>query len=101
MLSGKAMEQLSEALRSAFPCFSDLEQVVAFKLDTSLREIVAPAGLRQVAFELIIWAESQGRLAELIRSAHAYRPGNALLKKCHDDFFAVAPGPDEMPHASK
>ena len=61
-LNGAQLKQFVEALESAFPFPSDLQQMVQFGLDESLYGIIAVSNnLRNDSFSLIRWAEARGR----------------------------------------
>jgi nucleoside phosphorylase len=79
-LSGADVKRLQDALLSAFPMRSALAQVVRVGLDENLDAIAASENLRAAVFELIWWAEAQGRLEELIGAVRAANPGNAHLR---------------------
>src|SRR5262249_41613982 len=66
-LNGDQAKQLQEAILSGFDR-SQLEQMVLTTLDRRLDIITAPGSLETVSFELIQWAERQGRTEELIRA---------------------------------
>ena len=70
-LTGMEIEEICLALRSAFPSRSSLEQMVRFKLDKRLDEIVGNGAMQDVIFALVTWAEAQGRIPELLRGASA------------------------------
>lgn len=77
-LTGAQSEKLSKALRLAFPTVEYLERMVKFKLDFNLHEI-GYADLSNYVFKLIQWAESQGRLDQLIIGARQSNPKNLDL----------------------
>lgn len=77
-LTGAQSEKLSNALRLAFPSVEYLERMVRFKLDINLHEI-GYADLNNYVFRLIQWAESQGRLDQLIIGARQSNPKNIDL----------------------
>lgn len=78
-LNGPQLQQLKVALLSAFPDRGSLEQMVSFGLGENLAAIVNDANLDNAVFELIQWADSQGRIGELIRKASEVNPGNREL----------------------
>src|SRR5436190_1856482 len=80
-LEGPQQKQLQAALISAFPTRSDLEQMVFHGLDVHLLAITAEGSLQQVVFELLRWAQAQGRLEELIKAALAQNSGNQELQR--------------------
>ena len=72
-------EQLHKALLGAFPSRLDLKRMVDFGLDQNLDSIVGNSNLDHTVFELIKWAEAQGKVSELIRAAYQANSGNAQL----------------------
>jgi hypothetical protein len=81
ILTGRETEQLTDALLSAFPKNTDLEQFVLVELSTRLNWYVdVTAGLRQQVVDLVTWAADQRRLHELIAGAVRRRPDNPLLR---------------------
>ena len=79
-LPGATLRRLQEALLSAFPTRSALAQMVRVGLEANLEAIAAQENLSVAAFELIGWAEAQGRLEELIAAARRENPGNPPLR---------------------
>ncbi len=79
-LSGEQYEKLQEALIDAFPNKSSLEQMLLFKLDKNLTEIVEDSNLKVIVFRLIQQAKSEGWLKKLVDAAHISNPGNPRLK---------------------
>lgn len=77
-LSGQQLEALHDAILAVFSK-RDLTQLVKFKLDEQLEVISDGGNLSETVFSLIRWAESRGRLPELIREAHLARPHNSVL----------------------
>ena len=92
-LNGRQAEQLSNALLEAFPRRSNLEQMVYFGMDTNLDRIVGDESLTQQVHELIVWAQAQGRLAELVESARQANPDNPTLKQLSIDFASWTGSP--------
>jgi Effector-associated domain 1 len=89
-------KQLQQALLSAFPRAGDLAQLVRFGLDASLEAVVTAGPLTQMVFDLIDWAEAEGRLDDLLAEAGKERPNNPALKA----YLAEAtPGPGGLPGA--
>lgn len=80
-LSGKQSKSLVAALLDAFPKRSDLEQLVRYELDEKLDKLVANNDMQTVHFHLIEWAESQGKLTDLLDSAKRQNPGNERLRE--------------------
>jgi hypothetical protein len=79
-LNGQQLLKLQNAILSGFNA-SDLEQLVRFELNERLDSLVATHGaFTNVVFELIQWAETRGRTAELIRALQRARPNNADIQ---------------------
>ncbi|GAB4398579.1 MAG: hypothetical protein OHK0053_17510 [Microscillaceae bacterium] len=79
--TGKQKEQFRDALLAAFPTEHDLNQLLVFELEENLLNLVGAGPLKIMAFQLIEWAETQGRLEELLIGAIRQNPGNPRLKK--------------------
>jgi hypothetical protein len=86
-------ERLHKAICASYDIES-LEQMVRFRLTERL-DMVAPKGgrLDVVVFELILWAERIGRMADLVRSAADYVPGRMDLSDLRQEFEASAKPP--------
>lgn len=85
-LTGKQRQQLQQALVSAFPTQGKLVQMVSFQLDTNLGAIAGGQNYLEVVFDLINWAEAEGRLEDLVLAARAQNPGNSSLRECAEQF---------------
>jgi hypothetical protein len=82
---GEMYRRLHEAILHAFDQLS-LEEVLRFRMDTYLREVAAaPQPFSHVVFQLLAWAESQGRLLELVRALRGERPNDARLVAVADE----------------
>ncbi len=79
-LSGQQYKQLVEALLSAFPDKSSLEQMLFFELDKNLAAIAGEGSLEDVIFKIIQRAEAEGWIKDLIRAACKTNPGNPKLQ---------------------
>lgn len=84
-LSGQQVRQLMQALTRAFPNVDDLEKVTRFGLDKNLAEISVRNSLDDIVFDLIEWAEAQGRVIELVDAACSESPGNPELQSFKND----------------
>lgn len=86
-LTGQQQQQLAEALFDAFPTHNALAQMLAFKLELSVERFASPNdNLSTVIFKLIQWAQSQGRLEDLIKKAQDHTPGNPRLNEFVEAF---------------
>lgn len=79
--TGARLRELQEALTHAFPNRGALERMLLFRMDVRLSLIAGTGSLSDVAFEVIRWAEAQGRLEALVRAAHAENPGSPRLRE--------------------
>lgn len=79
-LNGAQYGQLLNALLSAFTSSSALSQMVSIHLNENLNAIASGGGLRDIAFNLIQWAESRDDVGRLIAAARAANPGNPDLR---------------------
>jgi hypothetical protein len=79
-LSGIQFKRLVEALNSAFTSYIDLSMLVRFELDVNLEVTISSSdNLREVAYRIVNWAESQAKIEELIAGARRQNPGNPEL----------------------
>ena len=85
-LTGAQKQRLVDAMLSAFHTQTNLTQMVAYHLQVNLSAIVGAGSLSKQIFELMVWAEAQGKLEELIKGARTAVPGNADLKTFAEDF---------------
>jgi Effector-associated domain 1 len=79
-LDNRQREQLQKALISAFPSSGALKQMVDFGLNENLDSIVTGSNYAEMVFSLIKWAQSQGRLTDLIKAARERNFGNEQLR---------------------
>ena len=95
-LSPKQRERLFQALLSAFRSEEELRHMVRLKLGRNLAEL-AYGTLKQLVFGLIEWAESEGKLEELLDKAHEAKSDNPLLTAIHAELMGsttqAAPSP--------
>jgi hypothetical protein len=96
-LTGPQYQALQNALLSAFPSRDTLAQMVRFQLGENLAVISEGGGLAATVFQLIQWAESQGRLAELVTGALQSNPGNPALRACAAQLGMATPSPTPSP----
>jgi hypothetical protein len=78
-LSGLHLQQLQQALVSAYPTPNSLAQMVRIRLDENLHTVAGSGDLSELVFNLIRWAEAGGRLTALVEGAHAANSGNPAL----------------------
>lgn len=78
-LTGKQYEQIQQALLAAFD-EQGLQRLCKIELDIALAQITLAGDLTQRAFDLVKWADDQGRVAELIEGALRQAPRNATVQ---------------------
>jgi hypothetical protein len=93
VLTPAEVGKFQEALLNAFNR-SELEQLVYLRLGVNLNDVVADRPHRQVVFDLIKWANSQGKIESLLRAAREENPGNVLLRQ-FDDAIRVRSAPPQ------
>ena len=77
-LSGPQFKQLQEALLDAYTEFG-LRQMLRFQMEVDLDHEVGSGSLTEVVFNLIGWAERNGKVQPLIKAAHTGNQENARL----------------------
>jgi hypothetical protein len=83
---------LDDAIRDAYRSYDALQRMLVYKLDRSLSDITAQAGMTEVVFRLIQAADAEGWLDELATGALIANPGNPLLRKLFEEGI-LAPSP--------
>lgn len=98
-LTGQQYQQLSEALRAAFP-LRRLREMLRFKLEKELDDISLADDYQGIVFDLIRTAEAEGWTDRLILAARETNPGNALLLKFSQQ-FGLAPATPQGPELER
>ncbi|MEM7126214.1 MAG: effector-associated domain EAD1-containing protein [Chloroflexota bacterium] len=78
-LTKEQFAQTHGALLSAFTDRFQLEKMVRFELGENLNTIAGGNSLDEVTFRLVGWAETQGKLKELVLAAQDANPSNPTL----------------------
>lgn len=91
-LSSTQIEELTEALIVAFHRKPDMSQMVRFSLNENLDALAGVSGtnLRDIAFDLVQWAEAHAKIEELLTGARKRNPGNSKLKSISQELLATA-----------
>lgn len=90
-LSASEKKELFNAFLNAFPSVSALEQAVYYQLDLRLDYIVARSSpMYDQVFQVIQWAEANGKLGDLLQGAIAINPSNQALQSFYKRFAANA-----------
>src|SRR4051812_27452702 len=95
MHEGEWLRTFQEALLNAFPTQDGLRQMVRYGLDQNLEEFAPVTNLRSTVFEVLRWAESNGKLDAVLASALKANPENPRLLA-----FAREPRPPTVPHGA-
>ena len=93
-LSDRQKKDLHDALFSAFPSREALKYFVTNSFEESLDTLAALESLEELIDSLIEWAQSHGRLEDLIRAAMEANPGNTELAA----FTKTLEGPIDQDH---
>lgn len=78
---GRMIMKINEAFLDAFRRKAELEQLVRFGINENLDLIAGGSDLREITFNLIQWAESCGKLRELLKAARQQNTGNVRLSE--------------------
>ena len=84
-------KKLRQAILSAYPSIAKLKMMVDDELGHNLDAITGGSNLEIVVFNLIITAESQGWLEDLIRAASKSNSGNLDLKDIAEKLLSNSP----------
>ena len=83
-LDGVQLEKLNKALASAFTK-SSLTQMLEFDFGVNLETIALGDDLREVIFKVTKWAQSEGKLREMVEAAHRRNPGNEIIRQLAEE----------------
>lgn len=78
-LSGDQFKQLRISLQRAYPRKPELQLLLREEMNLRLSEIVGDGNLTDTVAELVDWAESKGKVPELVSSAIKRNPRNPYL----------------------
>jgi hypothetical protein len=78
--SGAQRQELQNAVLDRFSS-AEFEQLLAFRLEVEMFDIVAPGAFRDVVFRVIRHAEKGGWLGDLLMAVSEARPGEPRLEK--------------------
>ncbi|NJO72466.1 MAG: trypsin-like peptidase domain-containing protein [Leptolyngbyaceae cyanobacterium RM1_406_9] len=74
-------QQLREAIMSAYGSKGALKMMLLEEMNERLEFFAGGANYGETVFEVINWAEEQGRLEELLRAAYQRNPGNLQFRR--------------------
>ncbi len=86
-LTGAQGKELREAIISAYPGKEKLKMMVSDELEENLDAIAGGDNLDEIVFSLIEWAQSQGKLEELVNAGIKRNPGNEKLREFQESIF--------------
>jgi len=94
-LKGAQREELQKALLQLFQ-LQQLEQLLSFRLDVTLYNVVSPGPAVNVVFELVTLSQQQGWLDDLLLAVSEARPGHPVLEKMKTEVgLGKSVSPDE------
>ncbi len=89
-LSGRDIENLVDAIVSAYPTKDDLDMMITFGfgVDEQLDKITGGNDIKKIVFHLITnWAIPDGKLERLIEEAYNQKSGNPKLKDFYQNVY--------------
>jgi hypothetical protein len=96
VLTGQQMQQLTDALSSAFN-LNSFTQMLRFRLEKDLADITLDGGMVDRVFVVIETAEMEGWTGKLVKAAHESVPGNPKLAEFVRDYgLASIPASDVL-----
>ena len=70
-LSGSQHKQIQDALIAAFGNEDNLRQMLRLQMSVNLESVAKPGNMAQRTFDVVTWADEQGRVGELVQAACA------------------------------
>src|SRR5947209_5339468 len=90
MMPGVQFEEIWKAFTGGFSKRS-LEQMLLFRLNVRLDDIVGGGPMRDVVFDLLSQSEREGWTTDLVREGYRYNPRNDDLMRVYEKYgFAPA-----------
>ncbi len=83
------MEEIRDAIVDGYNKAS-LKQMLSFRLEKDLEDIVADGPLKNVVFDLLNIADQEGWDGELVREAYRYNPKNEAMLRVYEN-YGIAP----------
>lgn len=80
-LSGADLEAACAALCCMYPTRNALKMMLRFRCERKLDELAGEGPQREVVFELVTRAQSDGWVGELLQAADDHVPGNEVLRR--------------------
>lgn len=95
-LTGSQFKQLTDALIDAFPEQIRLAEVLRFRFNKNLNAYAMGNDLKAIVYRLIVAAEAEGWVDELIAGARESNPGNSKLFVLAQELNLATPMPSEL-----
>ena len=89
-LTGQQRQRLNSGIVDAFDNRDELGRAVRYGLNERLNLIAPSPDFEQSVFELVEWAEREGRVEELVNALRAANPGNAGLREVAEELKLAA-----------
>jgi formylglycine-generating enzyme required for sulfatase activity len=89
-LTGHQIQQIRDALLDAYPTADSLRMMLRIELNENLEAIAGGENQRVVVFNLVTWAEQNGRVDALLTGAYNQTPGNPALQHLITEWRAQA-----------
>jgi hypothetical protein len=96
-LTREQLNELFEAIQDAFPQRGDLAELVYFKLGQKLENIAGGQTGKEIAFNLVVWLDSNGKIGTFVKGALEKNPDNSRLKSIGVEILAQLPPPQKEP----
>jgi hypothetical protein len=93
-------EEFKNALLDAYPSRNELAQMLYYRLKKRLSAIADGDDLEEIIFQLIVKAEAQGWIEQLVIAAYEYNPENEPLKSFYQ-IYILKHGVTALPIPSK
>jgi hypothetical protein len=90
MMPGVSFEAISREIEDCYD-YNELARLVRTRMNTRLDLIAAQGRFGDVVFELLSWAERNGREAELVRVAAQGKPGHAGMQRIYRQYGMAIP----------
>ncbi len=85
MMPGVQLEEIWKAFTSGYSKKS-LQQMLLFRLDKDLDDLVADGPMRDMVFDLLSLAEREGWTTDLVRDGYLYNPRNPDLLRVYEKY---------------
>jgi hypothetical protein len=82
MIPGVSFEEISKAIEDSYT-YNELTRVIRTGMNTRLDLVTAPGALQDVVFELLSWAERNGRESELVRVVSRARSDHLDMQRIY------------------